>query len=105
MIARVWHGWTTPQNADAYEDLLRSEIFPGIAAKDVAGYRGIRLLRRVRQNEIEFVTIMFFDSLSDVRAFAGEDYERAYVPVSARSVLSRFDASSLHYEVREHLEY
>jgi antibiotic biosynthesis monooxygenase (ABM) superfamily enzyme len=101
VIARVWHGWTTPDNADAYETLLRTEIFPGISAKGVAGYRGIRLLRRALAEEVEFVTIMWFDSWEAVKAFAGEDYETAYVPARARQVLKRFDERSQHYEMRD----
>ena len=104
MIARIWHGWTTPQNADAYETLLRTEIFPGIAAKGVAGYRGIELLRRPLGNEVEFVTIMRFDSWEAVKAFAGEDHEAAYVPAKARAVLARFDDRSQHYEIRDSRE-
>jgi heme-degrading monooxygenase HmoA len=106
MIERVWHGWTTSANADRYESLLETEIFPGIAAKSVPGYRGIRLLRRALLNgDVEFLTIMTFDSWDAVRAFAGEDYETAYVPASARAVLSRFDERSAHYEVRKRLVY
>ena len=44
---------------------------------------------------------MYFSSLEAIRAFAGEDYEVAVVPPAARAVLSRFDARSVHYEVRE----
>jgi heme-degrading monooxygenase HmoA len=106
MIVRIWHGWTTPEDADAYERLLKEEIFPGIAGKEVPGYRGIQLLRRpIESGEVEFVTIMRFDSWEDVGRFAGEDYERAYVPQKAREVLSRFDERSQHYEVRVSLEY
>lgn len=106
MVGRLWHGWTTTANADAYERLLREEIFPGIAAKGVAGYRGIQLFRRpVEADEVEFLTIMWFDSWDAVKQFAGDDYERAYVPPKARQVLSRFDGRSLHYEVRERREY
>ena len=100
MISRIWHGWTTPNNADAYETLLKNEIFVGIAGRQIAGYRGIHLLRRDLGNEVEFVTVMRFDSLEAVRAFAGEDYEIAVVPPKARALLSRFDARSQHYEVR-----
>jgi len=100
MISRVWHGWTTPENADAYEALLKSEIFVGIADRQIAGYRGIQLFRRSLGEEVEFVTVMWFDSLDAVRAFAGEDYEAAVVPPKARAVLSHFDARSQHYEVR-----
>lgn len=100
MICRLWHGWTTLKNADAYERLLREEVFRGIAARGIAGFRGIELLRRASGGEVEFVTLMWFDSLDDVRAFAGEDYAKAVVPAAARAVLSRFDAESVHYEVR-----
>jgi hypothetical protein len=105
MIARIWHGWTTPQNADIYENLLKSEIFPGIASKNVFGYRQIQLFRRILEAEVEFVTIMWFDSWDAVRQFAGEDYEIAVVPPRARKVLSRFDERSQHYEIREQLTY
>lgn len=98
MIARIWHGWTTPANAPAYERLLRTEILPGIAAKGLPGYHGAHLLRRETGDDVEFVTILWFDSLDGVRALAGGDYEAAYVPEKAREVLSRFDARSRHYE-------
>jgi hypothetical protein len=100
MISRIWHGWTTPANADAYETLLKEEIFVGIANRQIAGYRGIHLLRRDLGDEVEFVTIMWFDSLDSVRVFAGDDYEVAVVPPAARAVLAHFDARSQHYEVR-----
>jgi hypothetical protein len=48
---------------------------------------------------VEFATIMLFDSLHHVQAFAGEDYETAYVPPRARAVLARFDERSAHYDV------
>jgi antibiotic biosynthesis monooxygenase (ABM) superfamily enzyme len=102
MISRIWHGWTTPENADAYERLLREEIFQGIAARGIAGYHGIDLLRRSLGETVEFITVMWFDSLDSVRTFAGEEYDRAVVPPKARELLLRFDARSAHYEVREH---
>lgn len=100
MIARIWHGWTTPENADKYEGLLNQEVLPGIAVKNIAGYSGIELLRRSLESEVEFVTIMWFDSWEAVKQFAGEDYELAYVPPKARAVLARFDLRSQHYEIR-----
>jgi heme-degrading monooxygenase HmoA len=96
VIARVWHGWTTPENADAYETLLRSEVLPGI--RRIAGARGAYVLRDPLEDEVEFVTITLWDSLDAVRAFAGADYEIAVVPPSARQLLSRFDERSRHYE-------
>jgi hypothetical protein len=101
VICRVWHGWTTRANADAYERLLRTEIFPGIAERTIPGYRGIELLRRDASQLVEFVTLMWFDSLDAVRGFAGSDYEVAVVPPAARALLHRFDARSAHYGVRQ----
>lgn len=100
MICRIWHGWTTLAQADAYEALLRQEVFGGIAARLPDGYQGIELLRRALDDEVEFVTIMWFDSLDVVRKFAGADYQQAVVPPAARLLLKRFDAQSSHYEVR-----
>jgi heme-degrading monooxygenase HmoA len=100
MICRVWHGWTTPTNADAYERLLREEVFRGIAARAISGYHGIELLRRNGGDEVEFVTLMWFESVQAVQAFAGATYDQAVVPSAARALLSRFDDRSAHYEVR-----
>ena len=100
MISRIWHGWTTRDHVDQYEMLLKEEIFVGIQDRQIRGFRNIQLLRRNVGEEVEFVTIMSFDSLEAVREFAGEDYETAVVPEKARAVLSHFDQRSQHYEVR-----
>jgi antibiotic biosynthesis monooxygenase (ABM) superfamily enzyme len=100
MIGRIWHGWTSPEKADAYDALLQREIFVGIKGREIPGFRTIQLFRRNLGSEVEFVTIMWFDSLDAVRAFAGEDYEQCVVPPTARALLSRFDERSQHYEVR-----
>lgn len=99
MISRIWHGWTTAANANKYETLLKEEIFVGIQNRNIRGFKGIQLLRRELGQEVEFVTIMTFDSLDAVREFAGEDYETAVVPPKAREVLARFDERSQHYEI------
>jgi antibiotic biosynthesis monooxygenase (ABM) superfamily enzyme len=99
MISRIWHGWTTSADADAYEAILKSEVFAGIERRGIPGYRGIHLLRRELGAEVEFVTIMWFESIAAVMAFAGEDYERAVVLPEPRKLLSRFDARSQHYQV------
>ena len=104
MISRIWHGYTTPSNADAYESLLKSEIFTGLQNRQIVGYKGIQLFRRSLAAEIELITIMWFDSLDAVRAFAGEDYEAAVVPPKARALLSRFDERSQHYEVKAEMK-
>lgn len=102
MISRLWHGWTTRANARAYEELLKSEILPGIHR--IKGFRGAHLLRRDAGDEVEFVTLTYFENMDAVRAFAGEDYEVAVVPKEARKLLSRFDQRSVHYETVFHTD-
>ena len=97
MIARLWHGRTTADNADAYEDLLHTTILPGIHR--VAGYRGAYVLRREVADGVEFATLTLFDSLDAVRAFAGDDLEAAVVLPEAERLLARFDTRSVHYDV------
>jgi heme-degrading monooxygenase HmoA len=105
MIIRMWHGWTTSENAAPYESLLKREIFVGIQERQIEGYRGIQLLRRELGDEVEFITIMAFDSLDAIRAFAGQEYETAVVPEKAQALLSRYDAKSQHYEVRTEMRF
>ncbi len=97
MIARVWHGYTKPEHADAYEAMLKPELLPGVSK--VKGYRGSYLLRRVAGAEVEFITIMLWDSIDAVRAVAGDDYETAVIPEERRKYLVRYDAKSAHYEI------
>lgn len=101
MISRTWLGWTTTDNANKYKTLLKEAIFIGIQNRNIRGFKGIQLLRRELSQEVEFVTIMTFDSLDAVCEFAGEDYEVAVVPPKAREVLARFDERSQHYELIE----
>lgn len=104
-IKRIWHGWTTLEKADEYHTLLHNEIFPGIENKNIPGYQSIELLRLEADDEIEFVTIMTFDSLQNVIDFQGENYTRCYVPDTAQKVLKRWDKESVHYETIEYRNY
>ena len=104
-IKRIWHGWTSLENADKYRKLLHDEVFPGIEEKNIPGYLSIELLHRDLDDEIEFITIMTFQSLQNVIDFQGEDYTRCYVPKEAQAVLKRWDQFSTHYEVVESRNY
>ena len=75
MIARIWHGYTTHDNAEAYENTLKNEVMHEIEGKQIAGFKEIRLLRKEHADEVEFITTILFDNLESVRAFAGDDYE------------------------------
>ena len=98
MIARVWHGYATHEHADAYEAMLKPELLPGISGKK--GYRGSYLLRRDLGPEVEFVTILLFDGIDDIKAITGPDFETAVIPEERRKHLSRFDPRAAHYDVR-----
>jgi heme-degrading monooxygenase HmoA len=97
VIARIWRGYTKAEHADAYESMLKPELLPGLSK--VKGYRGSYLLRRDGGNEVEFITMILWDSLDAIRAVAGPDYETAVVPEERRKYLSRYDAKSSHYNV------
>jgi len=99
MICRIWRGWTTPQNAAAYEEIVRGEVIPEIEARHIPGFRAIELMRRSLEDVVEFATIMWFVDIDAVKTFVGEDYETAHVPQRARNVLARFDERSAHYEI------
>jgi heme-degrading monooxygenase HmoA len=97
MIPRIWHGYVKPENADDYEAMLKPEVLPGLSR--VKGYRGSYFLRRDLGSEVEFVTILLWESLESLQNFARRDYEVAVVPSERRKVLSRFDERASHYEV------
>jgi antibiotic biosynthesis monooxygenase (ABM) superfamily enzyme len=98
VIARVWHGWTKPEHADTFEGMLKPELLPGISK--AKGYRGSYLLRRAAGKEVEFVTILLFESLDDIRAVAGPDYEKSIIPEERRKYLARHDDKAAHFEVK-----
>lgn len=98
MISRIWHGWTKHEDADKYEQLLRADVLPGIHR--IRGYTGAYLLRReAPNNEVEFITITHFTDIHAVKAFAGEDYERAVIAPGATKLLTHYDERSAHYEI------
>jgi len=98
MIARLWRGWTRPENADAYESLLRERVLPGLQGID--GYRGGYVLRQDGTDEVEFVVLNLFESLDAVRAFAGPDYTVPVFDPEARQLLSKVEPRAFHYEVK-----
>ncbi len=98
MIARVWRGWTTNQNADRYERLLQEVVYPGL--RKLRGYKGGYIFRQDNSNETEFVTVNLFESIESVRQFAGEDYETPVFEPEARRLLSRVERIARHYEVK-----
>lgn len=104
-IRRIWHGWTTPENADLYQELLHREIFPGIEAKDIEGYRSVELFRLDLEDEVEFMTIMTFDSIQNVKDLQGSDYTRSYVPDAAKKLLKRWDKTAAHFTAIEKRNY
>jgi len=105
MVARIWHGYTSVENAEEYEKFLKTEFMPAVEKKNIPGYRKFQLLRKEEPGEIEFITIMWFDSLENIKAFAGEDYEKAVVHPTAQALLERYDTRARHFELKHELNY
>jgi antibiotic biosynthesis monooxygenase (ABM) superfamily enzyme len=99
MIARIWHGWTKLADAKSYETMLRNEIFPGIAARYISGYHGAELFTDEDGDEVEFVTLLKFDSMDAVKEFAGKDESKPVIYPKAESLLTRMDERSRHYRI------
>ena len=104
MICRLWRGWTTHDNADAYQHLVLNEVIPGIEARKIAGFRHIDVMKRDCGNEVEFQTLMWFDSLDAIIDFMGDDYSISHVPPAAQAVLKHFDERATHFEVLDRRE-
>jgi antibiotic biosynthesis monooxygenase (ABM) superfamily enzyme len=98
MIVRIWHGWTETADAKAYEELLRNEIFPSIAARKIAGYRGAELFIREDGDEVEFVTLLRFDSMDAVKGFAGPDASKPVIFPKAEALITRMEQAR-HYRI------
>jgi antibiotic biosynthesis monooxygenase (ABM) superfamily enzyme len=99
MIARIWHGWTKRADASLYEQMLRTEILPGIARRNIQGYRGAELFIREDGKEMEFVTLLRFDSMNGVKEFAGNDEAKPVIYSKAEPLLVRMDERSRHYRL------
>lgn len=96
----MWKGWTRVGDADAYNQYLNTELFPRVERELTAyGYRGYHILRLDRGTEVEFVTMVWFDSLESVKSFAGESYDTPVISDKARALLSRHVARCDHYEL------
>jgi antibiotic biosynthesis monooxygenase (ABM) superfamily enzyme len=98
MIARIWHGWTERADAKAYEEILRDEIFPSIAARKIDGYRGAELFIRENDDEVEFVTLLRFHSMDAIREFAGADESKPVIYPKAETLITRMEQAR-HYRV------
>jgi len=99
MIARIWRGWTNRQDARAYEEMLRDEIFPGIARRNIKGYHGAELFIREDEDEVEFITLLRFESMEGVKVFAGENQSKPVIYPKAEALLARMDEHTRHYRV------
>ena len=97
MIARIWHGRTKREDASAYESMLKPELLPGVGK--VKGFRHSYLLRRDLGDEVEFITVMLWDSIDAIKALTGPDYDTSIIPEERKRYLSSHDAKAAHYEV------
>jgi heme-degrading monooxygenase HmoA len=102
MIAREWRAFAVPPNDAAYERHFREVVLPHL--REIPGCVGAHLLRREVQGEVELIAVTYYESLEAIRAFAGDDLERAVVEPAARAVLARFDERCHHYEIVARLD-
>lgn len=102
-IIRTWRGWTTKENAPVYEDMLVNEVFPAVKKKGVEGLEKVSISTQEEKDEVEFFLVLQFDCLDSVKAFAGDDYQMAYIPENAQRVLLRYDKTANHYEFKNEL--
>jgi len=105
MVARIWEGYTSPENADAYSAFLKTEFLPAVEKKNINGYRKFQLVRKIEADEVHFITIMWFENLEQIKQFAGKDYEKAVVHPKAQALLKRYDQYSKHFELIHELNY
>jgi len=102
MIARVWRGATLAEHADEYAAYVEETGMRG--ARELPGNRGTLVLRRVRGGYAEFETIMLFDKLENVSAFAGDELDMAVFFDEDDKYLVERDLEVKHYQVEVHLE-
>jgi len=102
-VIRTWRGWTTLENAPVYEKMLIDEVFPAVKKKGVDGLEKVSISTLTKNDEVEFFLILQFNSLDAVKAFAGEEYENAYIPENAQRVLKRYDETAAHFELKKEL--
>ena len=105
MAARIWQGFTTPENAGAYERFLKTEFMPSVEKKSIPGYRKFQLLKKEEKDGVAFITIMWFDTLDQIKAFAGDDYEKSVVHPKAHALLKKYDSHARHFELKHELNY
>jgi heme-degrading monooxygenase HmoA len=96
MIMRVWRAYAPPANAEAYQQMIATEVLPGYHR--FAGYRGTHILRREANGEVEFVIITMWESWEAVEEFAGPGHKKAVIWPKAAALLTRYDDESIHYE-------
>lgn len=102
MVARIWHGWTTRENAERYEQLLRKEVLLEIAKRAIPGYKGAEIfIREADNDEVEFITLLRFETFDAVKVFAGKEYEQPVIPPECRRLLKRHSERSRHYRAVE----
>jgi len=102
-IIRTWKGWTTLENAPIYEDMLINEVFPTVKKNGIDGLEKVSISTKEKKNEVEFFLVLQFDSIDAVTAFAGKNYENAYIPENAKQVLKRYDKKAEHYKLKGEL--
>lgn len=102
-IIRTWSGWTTHEMAADYEKFLVNEVFPAVKKKGVDGLEKVSISTLATNEEVQFFLVLQFSNLAAVKKFAGEDYQKAYIPEKAKQLLKRYDSAAAHFELKQEL--
>ncbi len=97
MIARMWHGVTAAERADEYLDYLNETGVPDY--RETEGNQGVYVLRRIEGDKAHFLTVSFWGSIEEVKAFAGPDPEKARYYPEDEGFLLEFEPQVKHYDV------
>lgn len=97
MIARMWRGTVPTEKADAYYDYLQHTGLSDY--RKTAGNKGVSVLRRIQDDTTEFLLISHWESLDAIRAFAGDDFERAVYYPEDEAFLLELTPTVDHYDI------
>ncbi len=99
MIARIWRGSTSAEDAESYLEYLRQTGIKEYKATD--GNRGVYVLQKIEKDEAEFILLSLWDSYDAIKEFAGEDFGKAvFYPEDERYLVTK-ELTVVHYSVIE----
>jgi heme-degrading monooxygenase HmoA len=97
VIARLWHGRTPIEKANAYSAFLNERAIPDY--RSTPGNLAVHILRRDEGNTAHFYTFTLWESLEAIQKFAGSEIEKAKYYPEDREFLLEYEANVTHWDV------